>query len=109
MIDARPDSELARWDRLDPHHNPHIMFIAPDDDDLDATIGVDIDDPVDGYLVHVGIDGDIVSRLIVDDRELATDLVHEIASEIDRYQRLRSTAPDPISEIPIDPPASGSE
>jgi len=81
------DSELARWAaegfQREPTHSNIVYFGSPDER---FVLVVQVDDPVQGYLVELHLEGEDDSdapplgRTIVDDRELALDVAAQMAA-----------------------------
>jgi hypothetical protein len=88
-------SELARWVaegfRREPTHSNIVYFGSPDER---FVLVVQVDDPVQGYLVELHLedvddkDAPPLGRTIVDDRELAIDVAAQMAAAADDLEAL---------------------
>ena len=92
LVEERSGSELAGWAtdgfRHEPHHSNVVTYGDPEER---YGLSIEVDDPVKGYLVELrrsAVDGPVLARAIVEDRELAVDLAHEFAERADRYDDL---------------------
>ena len=89
------DSELAQWTTdgfcREPTHSNIVYFGSPDERFI---IVVQVDDPVQGYLVELHpVDTDDtepppIGRTIVDDRDLAIDVAARMAAAADDLEAL---------------------
>jgi hypothetical protein len=95
LPELREDSELARWAdegfRREPTHSNIVYYGSPDDQ---FVLVVQVDDPVQGYLVELhAVDSDDtdtppLGRTIVDDRGLALDVAAHMAAAADDLEAL---------------------
>ncbi len=89
------DSELARWAadgfRREPTHSNIVCFGSPDERFI---IVVQVDDPVQGYLVELQLEDTDdtetppIGRTIVDDRDLAIDVAAHMAAAAENLEAL---------------------
>lgn len=89
------DSELARWAsegfQREPTHSNIAYFGSPDER---FVLVVQVDDPVQGYLVELHLEdaGDTeeppIDRTIVDDRDLAIDVAAHMAAAAEDLEAL---------------------
>lgn len=88
-------SELARWAadgfRREPTHSNIVYFGSPDERFI---IVVQVNDPVQGYLVELQLEDTDdtemppISRTIVDDRDLAIDVAAHMAAAAENLEAL---------------------
>lgn len=95
LPDPPADSELARWAsegfRNEPSHSNIVYFGSPDER---FVLVVQVDDPVQGYLVELhseesdDSDAPPLGRTIVDDQDLALDVAAHMAAAADDLDAL---------------------
>jgi hypothetical protein len=89
LPDPPADSELARWvkdgDQLEPSHSNIIAIDAPDEP---YGLRVQLDDPVNGYLIDLFYDDTRLARTVVDDRETAGQIAAELAAAAPELREL---------------------
>lgn len=102
IIDERAGSELEEWARdgfrQAPTHSNVVSYGSPDDV---FVLSVHLDDPVEGYLLKLALqEGDLLARVIVEDRQLAEAVAHELASRAGQYKGLEA---DRGESVPVGP------